>query len=292
MFRTELDSANTLPREVSHTIPRLAFKYGERIAQRMAAKDSLSAPELLRRIAPPLALLVVVLVAAAWLVTWSTSQLTMSLLAMVAPAETSGLLLFFGLMLVMMVAMMLPAALPMIIAFRGITRLEAGRPTKPADDVATALFVAPYFLVWAGFGVLALAALMLLGLMGPLTGPWTFVPAATLIAAGAYQVTRTKEVCLTHCQSPMGFVTLHWRSGRLGSVRMGLRHAAYCLGCCWLFMIVLFVAGAMSLVWMGVLSVVIFAEKVSTRPLAVSRGIGVLLFVVGGILVARGLLAV
>ena len=292
MFRTELDRANTLPTEISRTIPRLAFKYGERIAHRMAAEDSLSAPELLRRITPPLAGLILVLVAAAWLVTWSTSELTLSRLAMVAPAETSGLLLFFGLMLVMMVAMMLPAALPMILAFRGITRLEAGRPTKPADNVATSLFVAPYFLVWAGFGVLALAALMALGLMGPLAAPWTFIPAATLIAAGVYQVTRTKEVCLTHCQTPMSFVTLHWRSGRLGSVRMGLRHAAYCLGCCWLFMIALFVAGAMSLVWMGVLSVAIFAEKLTTRPVAVSRGIGVVLLIVGGLLAAQGFLAV
>src|SRR5213593_1969589 len=292
MFRTELDSADSLPMEISRTIPRLAFKYGERIAHRMAAEDSLSTPELMRRITPPLAGLILVLVAAAWLVTWSTSELTLSRLAMVAPAETSGLLLFFGLMLVMMVAMMLPAALPMIIAVRGITRLEAGRPTKPADNVATSLFVAPYFLVWAGFGVLALAALMALGLMGPLAAPWTFIPAATLIAAGVYQVTRTKEVCLTHCQTPMSFVTLHWRSGRLGSVRMGLRHAAYCLGCCWLFMIALFVAGAMSLVWMGVLSVAIFAEKLTTRPVSVSRGIGVVLLIVGGLLAAQGFSAV
>src|SRR2546422_1047380 len=197
MFRTELDSANSLPMEISRTIPRLAFKYGERIAQRMAAEDSLSAPELLRRITLPLAGLILVLVA---------------------------------------------------------------------------------------------AALFPPGLTAPLGGWGPSVPAATLIAAGAYQVTRTKEVCLTHCQSPMGFVTLHWRSGRLGSVRMGLRHAAYCLGCCWLFMIALFVAGAMSLVWMGVLSVAIFAAEVTTRPVAVSRGIAALLPVRAGILAVRRVL--
>src|SRR3989442_278034 len=113
------------------------------------------------------------------------------------------------------------------------------------------------------------------------------VPAATLIAAGVYQVTGPKEVCLTNCQSPMGFVLLHWRSGRTGAVRMGLRHAAYCLGCCWLFMIVLFVAGSMSLLWMGVLSGVIFVEKVGTRQRVFARGIAAILLILGAIAIVQ-----
>jgi len=257
----------------------------------MATEGSMSPPDLLRRITVPIAGLVVVLVAAASYVTWSTSDFAMSFLAMGVPTETFGFGVFFGLIVVMMVAMMLPAALPMILAFHAMTRLEAGRPMKPADAIATTLFILPYFLLWGGFGVLALVGLMALGLLSPLVGLVAFIPAATLIAAGVYQVSRSKEVCLTQCQSPMSFVTLHWQSGRMGAVRMGLRHAGYCLGCCWLFMIVLFVAGSMNLLWMGLLSGVIFAEKVATRPQAVARGIAALLVVLGGIAIVQGYLA-
>jgi len=255
------------------------------------AATTAQGPDLLRQLTVPIALAVAVVAVAAWYVTWSTSDLSMSLLAM--PMGLPGaaeLALFFAILVVMMVAMMLPAALPMILAFHGLTRLEAGRPTKPADPVATALFVAPYFLVWGAFGLAALLGIAALGLMGPLTGALALVPAAVLFAAGAWQVTRTKEVCLTHCQSPMGFVLHHWRSGRAGAFRMGLRHAAYCIGCCWLFMLVLFVAGAMSLLWMAALSVAIFAEKVGPRSALVPRAIGVLLVVLGA-LVAAGALA-
>ena len=258
----------------------------------MAAEDSVSPPDLLRRITVPIAGAVVVLLAAAWYVTWSTSEFAMSFLAMGVPTETFGFGVFFGLIFVMMVAMMLPAALPMILAFHAMTRLEAGRPAKPADAIATALFILPYFLLWGGFGVLALAGLMALGLLGPLVGLVVFIPAATLIAAGLYQVSRPKEVCLTQCQSPMGFVLRHWHSGRTGAVRMGLRHAGYCLGCCWLFMIVLFVAGSMSLLWMGLLSGVIFVEKVATKPQAVARCIAALLVVLGAIALVQGYLAI
>src|SRR5207249_3995749 len=138
------------------------------------------------------------------------------------------LVIFFALLVVMMVAMMLPSALPMILAYRGMTRLEAGRPTKPADDAATSLFIAPYFLVWGAFGVGALLALMGSGLLGAVTGPFVFASAVTLVTAGVWQVTRTKEVCLTHCTSPMSFVLHHWRSGRIGAIRMGFRHSLYC----------------------------------------------------------------
>ena len=131
------------------------------------------------------------------------------------------------------------------------------------------------------FGGLALVALAALGLMGPMVGLAALAPGAVLLAAGVYQVTRAKEVCLTHCQSPMMFVTRHWRSGRGGALRMGLNHAAYCLGCCWLFMFVLFVVGSMSLVWMAGLSAIIFVEKVSTRRVALVRGIGAIVCVLG-----------
>src|SRR5438552_18798944 len=117
-----------------------------------------------------------------------------------------------------------------------------------------------------------------LGLVGSmLTGPGLLLSAAALLAAGVWQVTRTKEICLSHCTSPMSFVMRHWRSGRIGAIRMGLRHSLYCIGCCWLFMLVLFISGSMSLLWMGGISVVILTEKLGVRTEFFSRVIGVLL---------------
>lgn len=251
-------------------------------------------PNLLRRLTLPVAIAVAVVVAAAWYVTWSTSDLSMALMMTpVGLAGTADFALFFAILVVMMIAMMLPAALPMVLTFHGLSKLQTGRDTKSADWLATALFIVPYFLVWGGFGLLALlgiAALGVIGPMSPMAGPLVFLPAAVLISAGAYQVTRTKAACLTHCQSPAGFTMLHWRSGRWGALRMGLHHAAYCVGCCWLFMLVLFVTGSMSLLWMGGLSIAIFAEKAGPRTALIPRAIGAILVVLGVVLAGRALL--
>src|SRR2546422_280790 len=223
----------------------------------------------------------------------ATSPSANALMALMAPSflRSPALFLFSALLIVMRVAMLFPSALPMILASRGMTRLEAGRPTKPADNTATALFIAPYFLVWGAFGVAALLALMASGLIGAITGPFVFASAVTLITAGIWQVTRTKEVCVTHCNSPMSFVMHHWRSGRIGAIRMGFRHSLYCVGCCWLFMIVLFISGSMSLIWMGGISVVIFAEKLGVRTVLFSRVIGLLLVALGALAAVGGVAA-
>ncbi len=256
-----------------------------RMAEVMSTEATPGEGDLLRQLTLPVAFAVATVVGVAWYVTWSTSDLTLALLA--TPMFASGsedLTLFFALLVVMMVAMMLPSALPMVLSYAGFTRLEAGRPTKPTDLAGTTLFASAYFLVWGAFCVGALLGLVALGVMGPLLGPSIFVPAGVLLAAGLYQTTRTKDLCLTHCHSPMGFVLGHWRAGRVGALRMGLLHAMYCVGCCWLFMLVLFVTGAMSLVWMSALSVAIFAEKLGPKQLLISRAIGLLLVVLGGVL--------
>lgn len=247
-------------------------------------------PNLLRQLKIPVAVAVAAVVALAWYVTWVSSDTMMTLMAP-ATIGSTDLALFFALIVVMMVAMMLPSALPMALAYYGITRLEAGKLTKPADTLGTVAFLIPYFVVWGFFGVVALFGLMALGLIGSmLMGPLLLVPAAILVAAGAWQVTRTKEVCLAHCTSPMGFVLHHWRNGRIGAMRMGFRHSLYCIGCCWLFMLVLFVSGSMSLLWMGGLSVAIFAEKLGVRTVLFSRVIGGVLVAVGLIVAATALL--
>jgi len=253
--------------------------------------ETAKAQDLLRQLTAPIAMFVAIAVAVAWYVTWSSMDLMNELMMPeMAVSEPAALAVFLVLLAVMMVAMMLPSALPMILAYRGITRLEEGRPVRPADDVGTLLFVLPYFLVWGAFSVVALLGLMALGLIGPFTGALAFAPAVVLLAAGLYQFTRPKDVCLSHCESPMGFVMHHWRSGRAGAVRMGSRHAMYCVGCCWLFMLVLFVVGAMSLAWMGIVSIFIFAEKVGSERFPVKRLIGVVLLVLGGIVALRAAL--
>jgi len=238
----------------------------------------------------PIAAFVAAAVLLAWYVTWSTSDLAMGVLMAPAMAAPSELLVAFLLLVVMMVAMMLPSALPMVLTYRDLSRLDHGEPTRPADGFGTTVFASAYFVVWGVFSLTAFLALSALGLLGPLTGLLAILPAAVLVGAGAWQVTRAKEVCLTHCQSPLGFVMQHWRGGRRGAWRMGMHHALYCIGCCWLFMLVLFVSGAMSLVWMAGISVAIFVEKVGWRPLLVSRAIGVVFAAAGGLVLVQALL--
>jgi predicted metal-binding membrane protein len=248
--------------------------------------------DILRALTVPMAFAVGAVVVVAWYVTWATSDLTMMSLGVPTSADGAlGLSVAFLLLVVMMVAMMLPSALPMVITYNGLTRLDHGQVSRPADRTATALFGSAYFVVWGAFGIIALLGLLALGLLGPFSGFQLLIPASVLLAAGAYQVTRTKDACLRACLSPAGFMMTHWRSGRRGALRMGLDHAAYCIGCCWLFMLVLFVSGAMSLVWMAGISVAIFVEKVGWRQLLVSRAIGAILIIVGGLVLVQALLA-
>ncbi len=244
---------------------------------------------LLRRLTWPVAAIVLVAVAASWYVTWTSSDLTMGVLMSPGMAAPTNLVLVFVLLVVMMVAMMLPSALPMVLTYHELSRLEHGERTRPADRVGTSIFASSYFVVWGLFSLAAFLGLSILGLLGPLMGLLALLPAAVLLGAGAWQVTRTKEACLTHCQSPLGFVMQHWRSGRRGAWRMGAHHALYCIGCCWLFMLVLFVSGAMSLVWMAGISVAIFVEKVGWRPTLVSRAIGMALVVAGGLVLVQAI---
>src|SRR4029079_6937742 len=104
---------------------------------------------------------------------------------------------------------------------------------------------------------------------------------ATLIAAGLYQFTRLKRVCLSHCRSPLAFVAQHWRDGRTGALAMGLRHGLYCFGCCWALFAVLTAAGVMSLAWMLLLTLVVFVEKLLPRGHRFEAAIGIVLIALG-----------
>ena len=171
-------------------------------------------------------------------------------------------LLMFAMWWVMMVAMMLPSAAPVLLIFARISRREraAERPWVP-----TSTFAAGYLAVWAGFSAVA-AALQwglegsgLLSAMMVTTTAW--LGAAILAAAGLWQLTPIKQACLRQCRSPVGFLTEHWRDGSGGAFRMGLVHGAYCLGCCWFLMALLFFGGVMNLWWIGGLAAYVLLEK-------------------------------
>lgn len=164
---------------------------------------------------------------------------------------------------VMMIAMMLPSAAPMILMFAALNRTR--RAEAPAPHVNTALFVAGYLVIWGGFSVVAAGAqgaLQHAALMAPeamAVGPRA--GAAFLVIAAVYQVTPFKYACLARCQSPVGFLMAEWREGDAGAFVMGLRHGLFCLGCCWMLMALLFVGGVMNLAWVGVLAGFVLLEK-------------------------------
>jgi predicted metal-binding membrane protein len=204
-------------------------------------------------------------------------------------ASPGTVLVFLAAWVAMMVAMMLPAAAPMLLLFHA----TAARRRATTGFVPTWVFVAGYFLVWAAVGVVTWVVVQLASDAATHLGPgdraaWKPVAlGVTLAAAGLYQLTPLKRVCLNHCRSPLDFLVQHWREGRLGALRMGLVHGLYCLGCCWTLFAVLVAAGVMSLPWMVLLTLLVFVEKALPIGRAVSIGIGVVLVALA-VLVASG----
>ncbi len=174
----------------------------------------------------------------------------------------ADLLLLVLMWAVMMVGMMLPTALPMILMF---VTINGKRRAKGAPGVPTALFIAGYLLVWTAFSVLAALGqwgLHQAALLSPLmAGTSAWLGGGLFLAAGAYQWSHLKYTCLRHCQSPLGFIMSSWREGRWGALRMGLRHGAFCTGCCWVLMALLFVGGVMNLLWVAAITGFVLAEK-------------------------------
>jgi predicted metal-binding membrane protein len=190
--------------------------------------------------------------------------------------------IFLGMWIVMMVAMMFPAVAPMVIIF---SNLHQNRKAKNKGFIPTWVFVAGYLLVWTSFGVLAYFIDLIIGHLDMsfpnLHKYSSLIGGAALIAAGLYQLTPLKNVCLTHCRSPLHFIMHRWREGYLGALIMGMDHGAYCLGCCWGLMLVLFVVGIMNIAWMGILALVIFIEKISKHGVVISKTVGGLLILLG-----------
>jgi predicted metal-binding membrane protein len=183
---------------------------------------------------------------------------------------------------VMMAAMMLPSAAPMIGLYAATQR---GARSRLVRGAAVAAFASVYLALWAVTGVpIYLASVVLMALSSPTLA---YVTAGALVVAGAFQVSPWKQACLRHCRSPVGFLLGHWREGWRGGVALGWAHACYCLGCCWALMMVLVVAGSMGLPWVLLIACVVSAEKLLPRGEWIARVTGAALILLGAAVAFR-----
>ncbi len=199
------------------------------------------------------------------------------------PGTDPGALGFYvSVWVAMMAAMMLPSAAPMVVVHSAVERRrrELGREGRRGGSLA---FVGGYLLVWTAFGLVAYALFEFLRSLDIDALSWSrdgrYLAAAVVAAAAAYQLTPLKDVCLAKCRSPLAFVVGSWRGGRVGALRMGIEHGAWCVGCCWALMATLFALGVMSIAWTVVIAVLIALEKLLPWGRAANLGIALLLIV-------------
>jgi predicted metal-binding membrane protein len=224
--------------------------------------------------------LLIVLAAVAWAIT-DDQMAGMD----TGPGTDPGTLGFFlGVWVVMMAAMMFPSIAPMVVMY---VRMQEGQRDRRKGFIAggTVLFVAGYLLAWTAAGLIGYAIYQL---GRELTGDafsWDsagpYLAGGIILAAAGYQLTPLKDVCLRHCRSPFAFLMRHWQPGPLGSLRMGVAHGGWCVGCCWALMAALFALGVMSVGWMALIAALIAAEKLLPWKEFANRGIAVLLLVLG-----------
>ena len=188
---------------------------------------------------------------------------------------------YLGIWVTMMAAMMLPSATPMVLLFSKAASMSGHRPA-----LATVLFLSGYLIAWTAFGLVAYGLFRLVRGVDPSFLAWDragpAIAGGAIALAGAYQLTPLKRACLRNCRTPLSFVMHRWRDGLAGAVRMGIEHGAWCVGCCWALMLVLFAVGVMSITWMVVVSAIVFAEKVLPAGERVAR-------VLAAVLVSFGL---
>ena len=201
------------------------------------------------------------------------------------------LVLLLGMWAAMMVAMMLPSALPTLLMFHRVAQNDPG-VDSPARR--TGAFAGGYVLAWTAFSAAvtllqwALAEAALLSPMMVSASPW--LGGVLLLVAGVFQWTPLKRACLDHCRSPLAFIVQHCRPGLPGALRLGSQHGLYCVGCCWALMLLLFVGGVMSLLWIAAITVFVLVEKLAPQGVRGGRLSGAAL-VLGGawVLVTTGI---
>jgi predicted metal-binding membrane protein len=243
--------------------------------------DSLAAVLKRDRILIGLGVLLVTTVAW-WLTIHEARRMDPLTMQMAGPDRTvwsaGSLLPLFLMWTAMMVAMMLPSATPMILTFAALAR---HRRQQQRPYVPVTVFIAGYIAVWGGFSILAAVAQWLLHrqalLLPTMASSSALFGGILLFLAGVFQFTPLKKRCLTRCQAPLEFITTRWRDGRAGAFAMGVEHGAFCTGCCWALMALLFVLGVMNLLWIAALTILVAMEKMLPRWLLVSPLSGLLL---------------
>jgi predicted metal-binding membrane protein len=193
--------------------------------------------------------------------------------------------LMFLMWAVMMVAMMLPSAAPMLSTY---ARIASPREGSRAYHVW--MFAAGYFVVWTAFSLAATLlqyALQSAAIISNSLRTTSVAGGIILAAAGIYQLTPLKNVCLKRCRTPIGFFMTNWRDGAAGAFTMGLEHGAFCTGCCWMLMALLFVAGVMNLAWVAAISVLVLVEKAAPFGRAIALTSGVAMIAAGLVLAIR-----
>ena len=204
----------------------------------------------------------------------------------VMPWGTAEWVSMFTMWSVMMIGMMIPSASPMILLFSKVNRQ---RQDGNQPYVSTGIFVIGYVIVWTFFSVFATSANYILHASSLLSGVMgqsesAILGGCLLIAAGLFQWTPWKNACLDQCRTPMGFLMTEWRDGGIGALRMGLKHGLYCVACCWLIMLLIFVLGVMNLVWIAALSIFVLLEKVVPKGLWIGRASGIVFVIWGSLL--------
>ena len=194
------------------------------------------------------------------------------------PFDPPMLALTFLMWVVMMIGMMLPSATPAILTYGALVRKHGERGNLLPG---VWIFAGGYLLTWTAFSVIATllqAGLEHVALLdSAMTSASTRLSAIVLIVAGIWQMTPLKTICLSKCASPLELFVMHWRNGVGGALRMGVEHGAYCVGCCWALMLLLFVAGVMNLLWVAVISIFVLAEKAWPGPVLSRLSSGALL---------------
>lgn len=200
----------------------------------------------------------------------------------------TDLVLVFIMWAIMMVAMMLPSAAPMLMLF---SKISHGRASAARALVATGALAAGYVTVWTAFSLIATLTqwgLLEARLLSPMmTSANPILSAVLLAVAGVYQFTPLKNACLTRCRSPWSVLLNDWHDGFAGAFVMGLHQGAYCTGCCWLLMALMFVFGVMNLFWIAALSLLVLLEKLLREPRWFARGTGAVLLAWGALVAAR-----
>lgn len=205
---------------------------------------------------------------------------------------------YWGLMLamwwVMMIAMMLPSAAPIVLLYAKVQRHNWKQAGNVDAVVPTLAFLLGYLLAWLLFSALATCLQWLLEHLGLVHGMlmWSSshtLSGAFLLLAGVYQFSPLKSACLIQCRSPAAFLSRNWRDGRRGALRLGVLHGLYCVGCCWVLMLLLFVGGVMNLVWIAGLALLVLLEKLLPRGDRLASVTGGLLLVAGLCLILQEL---